>query len=285
MAVLQTAVGRTALAQARPQPAGVLGRNGYARLADLEDPSLLQTLREMEMFQAEFMASTRELWTPDFAFTGDCLYNWSRRWEYPYCRLNLPDERPCRVLDAGSGITFFPFLLARQGFQVACADIDRGLVPVFERAGHLTRVPIEFRACGIESLDWPDRSFDAVACVSVLEHVPGRTRAMDELARVLEPGGRLVITWDVSLSRDCDVRMEDVAVLLAGLRRHFDPLHPLDLLRPSDLLTTDRMRGEEAWRLPWHLHRRWLRRMLGRMLHGDPYRSIAVMGTTWVKRG
>ena len=285
MTVVRATGERRAAEDVPARPARVLQRNGYARLSHLERPSFKRVLREMEAFQAEFMASTRELWTPDFAFTGDCLYNWSRRWEYPYCWLNLSDHKPGRALDAGSGITFFPFFLARHGFQVACADIDRGLAPVFDRANQMTGQAIEFRACGIDSLAWPDRSFDAVACVSVLEHVQGRARAIDELARVLKPGGRLVITWDVSLSRDCDVRMEDVAVLMAGLRRRFHPLYPLDLLRPADLLTTDRMRGQEDWRLPWHPHRRWLRRALGRMLHGDPYRSIAVMGTTWMKRG
>ena len=121
--------------------------------------------------------------------------------------------------------------------------------------------------------------------MSVLEHAPGRERAVDEFARVLAPGGRLTITWDVSLSRDCDIRLEDVAVLLAGLERRFEPVHPLDLVRPSNLLTTERMLNGERWRLSWRPHRQWWRRAITRLRHGDPYRAVAVMGTTWRRRG
>ncbi len=39
-----------------------------------------------------------------------------------------------------------------------------------------------------------DSSFDAVLCSEVLEHVPEPTRALDEFARLLRPGGTLIIT-------------------------------------------------------------------------------------------
>ncbi len=259
-------------------------RNGFARLPDLELPAMQQALAGMEAFQVEFMAATRALWTPEFPFTGDCLYNWSRRWEYPYCWLNLDSHAPARVLDAGSGITFFPFFLERAGFRVACADIDPTLAAPFRRANLALGSAVDYRVCGVEALDFPDHSFDAVACVSVLEHVPRRAAAIAELARVLKPGGRLLITWDVSLSRDGDILMEDVADLLARLGTRFEPVHGLDFLRPPDLLTTDRMRAEERWRLSWRAHGGWLRRFASRLAHGVPFRSIAVMGTTWERR-
>ena len=108
---------------------------------------------------------------------------------------------------------------------------------------------------------------------------------MDEFARVLAPGGRLTLTWDVSLSRDCDVKLEDVAVLLDELEERFEPVHPLDLLRPAALLTPERMLSGERWRLSWRPHRQWWRRAITHLRHGDPYRALAVMGTTWKRRG
>lgn len=41
----------------------------------------------------------------------------------------------------------------------------------------------------VEALDFPDQSFDAAVCWSVLEHVPNPQRAISELHRVLKPGG------------------------------------------------------------------------------------------------
>ena len=48
--------------------------------------------------------------------------------------------------------------------------------------------------CDITAIPEPDASFDAVLCSEVLEHVPDPTRALDEFARLLRPGGRLLLT-------------------------------------------------------------------------------------------
>jgi SAM-dependent methyltransferase len=40
----------------------------------------------------------------------------------------------------------------------------------------------------------PNASFDAVLCTEVLEHLPDPVRALDEMARLLRPGGTFIIT-------------------------------------------------------------------------------------------
>jgi ubiquinone/menaquinone biosynthesis C-methylase UbiE len=50
---------------------------------------------------------------------------------------------------------------------------------------------LQFREGNALRLPFPDRSFDAVVCVTVLSHIPGGEAAIPELARVLRPGGRL----------------------------------------------------------------------------------------------
>lgn len=49
----------------------------------------------------------------------------------------------------------------------------------------------QFREGNALQLPFPDRSFDAVVCVTVLSHVPGGETAIPELVRVLRSGGRL----------------------------------------------------------------------------------------------
>lgn len=46
----------------------------------------------------------------------------------------------------------------------------------------------------ITAIPAPDASFDAILCSEVLEHVPEPTRALDEFARLLKPGGLMILT-------------------------------------------------------------------------------------------
>jgi SAM-dependent methyltransferase len=48
--------------------------------------------------------------------------------------------------------------------------------------------------CDITSIPEPDASFDAILCSEVLGHVPDPTKALDEFARLLKPGGKLILT-------------------------------------------------------------------------------------------
>jgi len=46
----------------------------------------------------------------------------------------------------------------------------------------------------IAAIPAPDASFDAILCSEVLEHVPEPTHALDEFARLLKPGGKMILT-------------------------------------------------------------------------------------------
>ena len=41
---------------------------------------------------------------------------------------------------------------------------------------------------------FPDSYFDAITCLNVIEHIKEDTKALSQLARILKPGGRLVVT-------------------------------------------------------------------------------------------
>lgn len=48
--------------------------------------------------------------------------------------------------------------------------------------------------CDIAAIPEPDSSFDAILCSEVLEHVPDPVIVLDEFARLLKPGGQLILT-------------------------------------------------------------------------------------------
>ncbi|MDD5242727.1 MAG: methyltransferase domain-containing protein [Syntrophorhabdaceae bacterium] len=48
--------------------------------------------------------------------------------------------------------------------------------------------------CDIAIIPEPNSSFDAILCSEVLEHIPEPTHALDEFARLLKPGGTLILT-------------------------------------------------------------------------------------------
>jgi len=54
------------------------------------------------------------------------------------------------------------------------------------------RVPVEVSTAGAEALPFPDGSFDTVVSTLVLCTVPDQESALDEVRRVLRPGGRLL---------------------------------------------------------------------------------------------
>jgi SAM-dependent methyltransferase len=48
--------------------------------------------------------------------------------------------------------------------------------------------------CDITDIPVPDESFDAILCTEVIEHIPNPITALQELSRILIPGGRLFLT-------------------------------------------------------------------------------------------
>jgi SAM-dependent methyltransferase len=152
----------------------------------------------------------------------------------------------------------------------------------FTRASALTDYPVHYVEHLLEEMPYPDDYFDAVACISVLEHVASsRAAIVESLARVVKPGGRVVITCDVDLRRADALLLEDAADLLVEFERHFELAFPLDLRRPPTLLTSESFLHSSPWRLPppW--------RPPNGSTNGpanDEFRAITVLGLTGIGR-
>jgi ubiquinone/menaquinone biosynthesis C-methylase UbiE len=98
-------------------------------------------------------------------------------------------ERP-RLLDIGCGTGHVLRGLSDDQFEVFGADFAHGMVKVASLE-HPTR---RFFAADARLLPLATASFDVVTIIGVLEYIVEYTRAIAELARVIRPGGTLVIS-------------------------------------------------------------------------------------------
>ena len=104
--------------------------------------------------------------------------------------LRLLPPSPGRVLDAGCAFGFLTRRLARRYPEVIGIDLDPGYVARARAA-----CPgCDIRLGPVDRLPWPDADVDAAVCLDVLEHVPQPRAAVAELARVVRPGGSLVVS-------------------------------------------------------------------------------------------
>jgi 2-polyprenyl-3-methyl-5-hydroxy-6-metoxy-1,4-benzoquinol methylase len=96
------------------------------------------------------------------------------------------------VLEIGCGRGGFAEWLASAGAQLTAADVST--VAVETGRARSRQAAITWRVEDIQELSFPDCSFDVVVSCETVEHLPDPMRAVRELARVLRPGGALVLT-------------------------------------------------------------------------------------------
>ena len=103
--------------------------------------------------------------------------------------LGLAQEQ--RVADVGAGTGKFTKLLAQTGAEVIAVE------PVQQMRDAMGALPgVRAVAGTAQALPLEDASLDAVACAQSFHWFASR-EVLDEFARVLKPGGRLLLVWNV----------------------------------------------------------------------------------------
>ena len=253
---------------------------GFAAKTDLEKEDWKILFSSLERQQSVFLNNQGEFRSKEYKWSRDPLHTWSRLWEYPYVYYHLQriqEQRPnekLKVLDFGSGVTFFPFSVAQLGYDVTCADIDPVCAVDIPAAAKIVRytpgsVNVALIKNGVIPVE--SESQDVVYCISVLEHIPDFESTIEEMARVLKPDGQLILTVDIDLRGNFELGVDEFERLQIKLDKYFTKILPERPVHPSNLLTTANSPYHIKSRSPLFPIKQLIKSALqGKWMNGDP---------------
>ena len=119
---------------------------------------------------------------------AEFLANWDANFYAKYSDALRPNSPGARVLDVGCGVGQVVGRLTEAGYEAYGVDVSE---PNIERARKFSG---RCQFYDGKYLPFPDRYFASVGALNVLEHVEEPEKFIPELVRVVERGGRVVIS-------------------------------------------------------------------------------------------
>ena len=101
------------------------------------------------------------------------------------------------ALDIGTGPGVIPIMLAARvpGLRLTGVDLSKPMLQkareAAEEAGVADR--LDFRVGDAKSLPFSEQSFDLVLCNSLLHHLPAPLALLNEISRLVRPGGAILL--------------------------------------------------------------------------------------------
>jgi 2-polyprenyl-3-methyl-5-hydroxy-6-metoxy-1,4-benzoquinol methylase len=117
------------------------------------------------------------------------MYDTNKRIDVVFNELLTEDITNRKLLDAGCGTGWFSKAAVERGAIVTSMDLGESLL-----AKVALKCSSERLVGSILAIPCQDNVFDIIISSEVIEHVPDPFKAMQELYRVLKPGGTLVLT-------------------------------------------------------------------------------------------
>lgn len=106
------------------------------------------------------------------------------------------------VLDAACGVGYGSAMLAQSPQVTRCIGLDRSDEAINIARARFTSDATEFVLGDVMRLPFPPATFDTVVSLETLEHLDSPERAIDAFARVLKPGGVLLLSVPTPLFED-----------------------------------------------------------------------------------
>jgi 2-polyprenyl-6-hydroxyphenyl methylase/3-demethylubiquinone-9 3-methyltransferase len=108
--------------------------------------------------------------------------------------MSARDDRPLRVLDLGCAAGANAAIWAEAGHEVIGIDISRELIELARARVAGRGLSARFLVGSAESVPVADGWADVCLAPELLEHVPDWQRCLDEVTRVLRPGGAVFLS-------------------------------------------------------------------------------------------
>ena len=137
-----------------------------------------------------------------------------------------------RVLDIGCGDAGVLIYLAERGARTAGIEASEKSLARAQVRAEEHGVEVDLRSARAEQLPFPDAAFDLVILDNVLEHVDDPARTLEEIHRVLAPGGILYL-----------VTPKPYAAYSLWRDPHYDLAGLVLLPRSAQILYFERLRG------------------------------------------
>jgi D-aspartate ligase len=174
-------------------------------------------------------------------------------------RLGLPPE--ARILDIGTGAGLTAVQLARRGFDLEAIDTTAAMIELAGRHAleHGVAGRVRRSLADAHTLPFRGGSFDLVLAIGVIPWLHAPDQAISEMARILRPGGHLLVTADNRgrLSHLVDPRYNPAleparqwlkdTLVAAGLRQPSTDARP----RTHWIRQVNRLLGSSGLRLAW----------------------------------
>lgn len=223
---------------------------------------------KMETFSNDFIKANELINTKyNKKWIGDPLHTWSRQWEYPFTYTRIlkhinylnGENKTYNILDAGSGITFFPYFINSniKSVNIFCCDFDPSLEKVFSVVNKNYPKKIDFNLEDLNKLSFKDKTFDIIYCISVMEHMNDFESVIKEFKRLLKANGILILTFDISIDGVADIPPSKAEKLLLLLSEYFyleENIQSKSIkykLKSPNILTTRYIKKYNKSLLPW----------------------------------
>ena len=100
-----------------------------------------------------------------------------------------------RILDVGCGAGMMAKEIANKGYEISGIDYSYNMIRKAKAVCNVnTKFGMNFLQGNIESLPFRDSAFDVVLCLGVITYLKSEQKALQEMSRILKPGGTMILS-------------------------------------------------------------------------------------------